>query len=106
MTLQRVKGVTFTHLITNRCLTPGRLVRLLESLRELHSSAGDPATRLPVDQLPLAANYQRKISKRYSSHKVTYRALAASAAAAAGPLASTPPLDPEAMYAEMRRGRG
>ena len=38
-----VKGVTFSHLATNRSLTPGRLVLLL-SLRQLHSSQGDPAT--------------------------------------------------------------
>ena len=32
MTLQRVRGVTFSHLVTNRCLTSGRLVKFLEAI--------------------------------------------------------------------------
>lgn len=42
LTLQRIKGVTFSHLVTNRCLTPGRLTLFLRALRAIHSSAGDP----------------------------------------------------------------
>ena len=32
LTLQRIKGVTFSHLVTNRCLTSGRLTLMLQAL--------------------------------------------------------------------------
>ena len=81
MTLSRVKGVTFSHLVTNRSLTPGRLVLLLKALRQLHSSAGDPATLRPAAEVDLAANYLPKLRKRYTAHRALYSRLSAEAPA-------------------------
>lgn len=75
LTLQRIKGVTFSHLVTNRCLTPGRLVLLLKALRELHSSAGDQQTLIKLSEINICANYLPKLKKRYTQHEATYRAL-------------------------------
>ena len=52
LTLQRIRGVTFTHLVTNRSLTPGRLVLMMKALRQLHSSSGDAATLQCVSAAP------------------------------------------------------
>ena len=61
--------------MTNRCLTPGRLVLLLEALRELHSSAGDQQTLIKLSEINICANYLPKLKKRYTQHEATYRAL-------------------------------
>merc|ERR1719163_2105810 len=75
MTLQRIDGVTFSHLATNRCLTPGRLTLLLQSLLRMHSSEGDPGSRVPPEELDLPANYLPKVEKRFHAHRATYLAL-------------------------------
>jgi hypothetical protein len=75
MTLQRIDGVTFSHLATNRCLTPGRLTLMLQALLRMHRSEGDPSSRLPLDELDLPANYLPKVEKRFHAHKATYLAL-------------------------------
>lgn len=64
MTLQRINGVTFSHLVTSRCLTPGRLKLFLKALRRVHSSSGDPATLIPRDSVDLGQNYLPKLRKR------------------------------------------
>ena len=79
MTLQRVSGVTFSHLITNRSLTPGRLVMLLKALRALHSSSGDAASLRDRSEIEIGANYLPKVSMRFESHRETYLALSPSA---------------------------
>ena len=69
LTLQRIKGVTFSHLVTNRSLTPGRLVLLLKALRQLHSSSGDPNTLRPLSEISICANYLPKLRKRWKANK-------------------------------------
>lgn len=88
LTLQRIRGVTFSHLVTNRSLTPGRLVLLLKALRTLHSSTGDPATARPVGQISFCANYLPKIRKRWKSNTATYRSASPCRAARASCKAS------------------
>ena len=36
--MDRVRGVTFTHLLVNRCVTRHRLALLLDALRHMHHS--------------------------------------------------------------------
>lgn len=64
MTLQRIHGVTFSHLVTSRCLTPGRLQMLLSALRRTHSSSGDAPSHIPPSEIDLGANYLPKIRTR------------------------------------------
>eukprot|EP00967_Tisochrysis_lutea_P100768 scaffold150620_cov35-Tisochrysis_lutea.AAC.3 len=64
MTLQRIRGVTFSHLVTSRCLTPGRLQLFLKALRRIHSSPGDPSTTIPLAEINLGDNYLPKLRKR------------------------------------------
>ena len=75
LTLSRVQGVTFSHLITSRCLTPGRLTMLLKALRRVHSSAGDAASRRPANELDVCANYLPKLRRRYAAHRALYASL-------------------------------
>ena len=75
MTLQRINGVTFSHLMTNRCLTTGRLKLFLQTMLRLHRSGGDPATKLPMAKLDLNANYLPKVEKRFAVHRKTYLSL-------------------------------
>ena len=79
LTLQRIRGVTFSHLVTNRSLTPGRLVLLLKALRQLHSSSGNAATLRALDKISICANYLPKIKKRWKANRETYCALSADA---------------------------
>ena len=75
LTLERVNGVTFSHLVTNRCLPPGRLVSFLQALRQIHSSTGDAATLRPLEQLEICSNYLPKLKKRYLANRDFYRSL-------------------------------
>ena len=60
---RQVRGVTFSHLVTNRSLTPGRLRLLLAALRQLHSSTGDAASSRQLADLSICANYLPKLRK-------------------------------------------
>ena len=77
LTLQRVRGVTFSHLITNRCLTPGRLEIFLRALRQIHSSAGDPSSLRSLDEVNVCLNYLPKLKKRYAANRDFYQSLSA-----------------------------
>jgi dTDP-glucose pyrophosphorylase len=72
LTLARIRGVTFSHLLTNRSLTPGRLTRLLEALKQLHSSTGDKLSLRSIDKISICANYLPKIRKRWKANKEVY----------------------------------
>lgn len=79
MTLARIHGVTFSHLVTARSLTPGRLKLLLRALRRLHSSSGDEATLVEITAEQMCANYLPKIAKRFEKYRATYLNLNADA---------------------------
>ena len=66
MTLQRVHGVTFSHLVTNRCLTAGRLVTFLTALHRLHSSVGDPPSQIAKPEIDVCQNYLPKLRRRFA----------------------------------------
>ncbi|KJE96218.1 hypothetical protein CAOG_06573 [Capsaspora owczarzaki ATCC 30864] len=51
--LEYVKAATYSHLSVNRCVTEGRLLKLLKTLRALHSSAGAPEGRPAPNTLDL-----------------------------------------------------
>ena len=97
MTIQRVEGITFTHLVTNRCVTRERFGRLTDALARLHGSKGQATAG--VRELPEAAaaaatpegpaiecgaaspelnpyaNYALKVETRYKQHAAMYKSL-------------------------------
>ena len=44
---------------------------MLHALLRMHRSEGDPASRLPLEELDLPANYLPKVQKRFHAHKAT-----------------------------------
>jgi len=65
--------------LSNRSLTPGRLILHLKALRQLHSSVGDAATLRAVEDVHVCANYLPKLRKRYQAHQALYSRLSSQA---------------------------
>lgn len=63
----RVIGVTFSHLVVNCCLSPGRLTLLLNSLHRLHTCRQNEANVSHTDEL-ICSNYTAKVRQRYDKH--------------------------------------
>mmetsp|Transcript_9103 Transcript_9103/g.12362 ORF Transcript_9103/g.12362 Transcript_9103/m.12362 type:complete len:232 (+) Transcript_9103:181-876(+) len=75
--MERVSGVTFTHMLINRCVTRGRLTLMLESLARIHASEGAQDTDLDCqnyDEL-IYENYEKKVSARYQTYRDTYKSI-------------------------------
>ncbi|KAI3636081.1 hypothetical protein MIR68_005962 [Amoeboaphelidium protococcarum] len=70
--VERVKGVTCSHLLTNRCLTEGRFQLVMKSLQSLHQAQDSPEQGQQVD---ISSNYTSKLRQRYEEHKSTYSKL-------------------------------
>ncbi|PRQ70844.1 Nucleotide-diphospho-sugar transferase [Rhodotorula toruloides] len=91
LTMQRVHGVTFSHLLVGRALTVGRLEKFLAALSRIHSSNGivddhisvppSLAARLnalgesPNRNVDIYANYAAKVSERYKAFLPVYQDL-------------------------------
>lgn len=73
ITLSRVRGVTFSFLLLNRCLTKGRLERLLQSVAQIQELVpkSDPAADTNV-----YANYCDKMTHRFQNHRAKYELIA------------------------------
>lgn len=72
-----VHGPTFSHLLTARCLTPGRLNKLLSSLLLLHRSTGPRRTcGCTKTSASIYDNYARKLRCRLSQYQDVYNDLA------------------------------
>lgn len=69
MVLTRVAGVTYSHLAANACLTPGRLVALLDALRRLHSQPDESG----ISDALLCSNYTSKVRARFGKHEAFFR---------------------------------
>jgi capsule biosynthesis phosphatase len=61
--VERLECTTCANLLVNECLTPEHLVRILESLRELHESVGGVSK--PAE---LYANYAAKVKARFDAY--------------------------------------
>lgn len=99
ITMENRRGLTFSHLLVGRSITKGRLLSLLKSLYQIHSSTGMPDKPTLNISAPLAekfdshsveranhrvniyANYGAKLRSRYYQHRDRYDAL--------GPLAAS-----------------
>jgi hypothetical protein len=72
--MTRVKGPTFSHLLTSRCLTSGRFERLLGSLLQLHNSDGSGRLcKCGAGAITsIYDNYSRKLQARVAQHTKVY----------------------------------
>lgn len=71
--MAHVKGPTFSHLLTARCLTTGRFHKVLASLLRLHRSAGiERACRCRKLSSSIYDNYARKLRGRMNQYREIY----------------------------------
>jgi capsule biosynthesis phosphatase len=73
--LDRIRGITCSHLLTSRCLTTGRFVHILDCLYEIHQSQGLTDSE-PVDESLIYENYGTKLKERYEQFTDVYIQLA------------------------------
>ena len=88
--MQKLQGVSYSHLLTARSLTAGRLRIMLQALRRIHTSFCGPVEATAVDSEVVAmfkqhssksgnvdiyANYASKLKSRYDSDRPAYRQL-------------------------------
>lgn len=74
--MRLVEGPTFSHLLTNRCLTHKRLHVLLQSLHRLHQSSGNlQECKCSKGSAKICDNYSRKVNERLRRYKSIYAAL-------------------------------
>ncbi|CAF4152367.1 unnamed protein product, partial [Adineta steineri] len=70
--MERIYGVTFSHLFTNLCLTDGRLIKLLLSLKRIHRSLSKDSTESKEN---IYANYSKKMFSRFNQFSEIYQKL-------------------------------
>ncbi|CAF1208392.1 unnamed protein product [Didymodactylos carnosus] len=78
ITMDKIEGVTFSHLATSRCLTKGRFIKLLEALRFIHSSQAHLEGDEKLTEMKTAciyANGASKVRARLHQHKALYEQL-------------------------------
>ncbi|CAF1095236.1 unnamed protein product [Adineta ricciae] len=66
LVIEKISGITYSHLFTNLCLTQGRFLKLLNSLKRIHFSI---KTHLKSN---IYANYFDKILLRYQQYNEIY----------------------------------
>lgn len=76
ISMRLIEGPTFSHLLTNRCLTSKRLLVLLQSLHQLHKSRGAPhGCTCSAGPVNIYDNYARKVNNRRRKHCLAYAEL-------------------------------
>lgn len=75
-TMERLRGVTLSHLLTSRVITSGRLARVLAALEEIHTfkRTQDEAASFGTVQANIYANYSDKVSGRFAASPHAYAA--------------------------------
>ncbi|CAK9073303.1 unnamed protein product [Durusdinium trenchii] len=80
ITMSKVVGVTFSHLVTARLLMPEWLRRLVRTLRKIHVQQppedSQAAREARVSNAQLCSNYGPKVKKRALDHIALYDSLA------------------------------
>lgn len=69
--MERVEGQTFTQLLVNGCLTPGRLLLLMQALWRIHKE-GPTTDASMLGGRDICANYVPKLKQRYEEYKQIY----------------------------------
>ncbi|CAF3572427.1 unnamed protein product [Rotaria sp. Silwood1] len=67
--MENINGITYSHLFTNLCLTEGRLLKFLSSLKRIHLSLPVEPTEIKSN---IYANYSSKILSRYNRYVDIY----------------------------------
>ena len=75
--IDKIDGVTFSHLLVNRAITPGRLVKLLTAIHRVHHSPGLPRPSSSTPLPSIYANYTSKLVRRYHDNLSLYTAVEA-----------------------------
>ena len=97
ITMQKLKGTTFSHMFVGRSLTSGRLSALLNTVHGIHTSTAKCTKHLPIpgelkvliakrsfgrDKKPITEdspelydNYARKLKSRFEEYNADYAAL-------------------------------
>ncbi|KAF2101115.1 nucleotide-diphospho-sugar transferase, partial [Rhizodiscina lignyota] len=88
ITMQRLRGTTYSHMITGRSLTPGRLEIMLGALHQIHNADTATTKQLEVCEylkekfasgsskpVNIYANYSRKLKQRFHQHEEVYEEL-------------------------------
>jgi hypothetical protein len=92
-TMEKLTGLTYSHLLVGRSLTPRRLKFLLHALRSIHDTPASTVRKLDIPESlstlfadrsvktggkpNIYANYSTKVRARYSENKPAYHALGA-----------------------------
>jgi len=71
ITISKLKGVTFSQLLVNRCIDASKLCSLLKAIMVLHSYPGAANTSEPHGT-NYYENYSSKVKRRYSLHRSLY----------------------------------
>ena len=75
ITLEKIEGPTFSHLVTSRCLTTARFGRLLDALSAIHTYKNTEKE----EQINVYENYASKLHRRFMESTPVYSAAAADA---------------------------
>ncbi|KAK3236005.1 hypothetical protein CYMTET_53832 [Cymbomonas tetramitiformis] len=78
VTIERIFGITFTHMSINRCVTPQRLILVMDALSRIHRCELPPNQK--SDGLLDYGNYYNKVKARLTQHSDVYTSLLASEA--------------------------
>mmetsp|Transcript_13985 Transcript_13985/g.23863 ORF Transcript_13985/g.23863 Transcript_13985/m.23863 type:complete len:506 (+) Transcript_13985:1-1518(+) len=76
--IELIPGLTFSTLLLGKCLTKGRLLALMNVLKELHSYDGQ--SNCEDEPSMMYANYAPKVVARYNEHAAVYDRLGNQAA--------------------------
>ncbi|CAE7511830.1 unnamed protein product [Symbiodinium pilosum] len=80
ITMAKVAGVTFSHLVTARLLLPEWVRRLVRALRTIHTQQPEEGSALSRERragnADLCSNYGSKVKKRTMEHMTLYESLA------------------------------
>ena len=95
LVIERIRGVAFTHLLIDHCVTEGRLLLLLKGLKRMHEvkreeeahanktadgvgatvAASAQAAPTPAAAVDIYANYSTKLQSRFDQWKQGYQML-------------------------------
>ncbi|UJR11590.1 hypothetical protein I4U23_015770 [Adineta vaga] len=70
--LEKINGITFSQLFTNLCMTSGRLLKFLNSLRRIHLSLPSDIEKMKGN---MYENYSKKFLAQYKQYHTLYKSI-------------------------------